>query len=118
MKFFLDENFPRSAKSLLVSDGHEVLDALDFFDPGAEDGLLFAKAQELGAVFLTTDRDFFHTAPSWVDSHAGIIVIALRQPTRARIISRLAGFLKSEDESSISGNAYQLRDNTYSVRRN
>jgi len=36
-------------------------------------------------VFLTTDRDFFHTIPHIHDKHAGIIVIALRQPNRSTI---------------------------------
>lgn len=63
MKFFLDENFPRPAVPLLQAAGHETVHALERFAPGTEDDRLFARAQEEGAIFLTTDKDFFHTVP-------------------------------------------------------
>ena len=53
------------------------------------DETVFRKAKDFGAVLLTTDRDFFHTIPHLHDTHCGVIVIALRQPNRAAILSRL-----------------------------
>ena len=116
MTFFLDENFPRSAAALLLRHGHEVVDSRDVCDSGTGDDVLFSKAQDLEAVFLTTDRDFFHTVPHQWKVHAGVIVIALRQPSRSAILSRLEWFLQSTQPESICGRVYQLRDTTY-VRR-
>lgn len=59
MKFFLDENFPKSAVTWLMQFGHEVFDLRGNDAEGIPDHELFAKAQELNAIILTTDRDFF-----------------------------------------------------------
>ncbi len=101
MRFLLDENFPRAAADLLVAAGHECSRALEHFPPGRADDLLFAKAQELGAVFVTTDRDFFHTIPWLHDRHCGVIAITLSQPNRAALLARLQdalGRLRNETE--------------------
>lgn len=89
MRFFLDENFPRAAVGELVQAGHECSRALDHFPRGASDEAIFAKAQELGAVLVTTDRDFFHTVPWLHGKHAGVIAITLAQPNRAALLERL-----------------------------
>ena len=89
MRFLLDENFPRAAVDELVQAGHECSRALDHFPRGASDEAIFAKAQEFGAILVTTDRDFFHTVP-WVhETHAGVIAITLAQPNRAALLARL-----------------------------
>ena len=94
MRFFLDENFPRAAEDVLISAGHECSRALQHFPAGAHDDELFAKAQELDAVFVTTDRDFFHTVPWLHARHAGVIAITLSQPNRARLLARLRDALR------------------------
>jgi hypothetical protein len=73
----------------LLAAGHVCCRALDYFPPGASDEKLFAKAQELEAVFVTTDRDSFHTIPWLHARHAGVIAITLAQPNRAALLSRL-----------------------------
>jgi predicted nuclease of predicted toxin-antitoxin system len=59
MTFFLDENFPRTALAHMQTKGHNASHALDAFPPGTSDDKLFALAQEQGAIFVTTDKDFF-----------------------------------------------------------
>ena len=90
MKFFLDENFPKAAAGMLESLGHVVFDLRGTEREGSPDADVFAEAQRLEAVFLTTDRDFFHTIPHLFPLHAGVIVIALRQPNRAGLRPRNA----------------------------
>ena len=89
MRFFLNENFPRAAVDELTAMGHECSRALEHFPAGTSDDDLFAKAQELCAVFVTTDRDFFHTVPWLHEHHAGVIAITLAQPNRAGLLARL-----------------------------
>ena len=83
MKFLLDENFPRPALAQLQSAGHSAVHALEIFPPGTADERLFAHAQSEHAIFVSTDRDFFHTVPLAFARHHGTIVITLRQPNRA-----------------------------------
>jgi len=97
VRFFLDENFPRAAAQLLAAAGHECSRALDYFPPGAADDALFAKAQALGAVFVTTDRDFFHTIPWLHNNHAGVIVVTLAQPDREALLARLGDALRRRE---------------------
>jgi len=42
MRFFLDENFPKSAVALLMSHGHDVFDIRGTADEGAEDAQILA----------------------------------------------------------------------------
>lgn len=89
MKFFLDENFPKSATGMLEHLGHVVFDL--GCAEGSRDADIFDEAQKCGAIFLTTDRDFFHTIPHLFPHHEGVIVIALRQPNRAAILENRRG---------------------------
>lgn len=113
MRFLLDENFPKAATSLLEGVGHEVHDFRGTPDEGIEDGTVFSMAQSLDAVLLTTDRDFFHTIPHLFNTHAGVVVIALRQPNRNAILSRLKWLLGHIDESALKNRCFQLRDSTW-----
>jgi predicted nuclease of predicted toxin-antitoxin system len=69
VKFFLDENFPRKATRMLESHGFEVFDIRGTEIEGADDKTLFEKAQQHEAIFLTTDKDFYHTVPFFYESH-------------------------------------------------
>src|SRR5688572_25183612 len=93
MLFFFDENFPLSAAEFLKTRGHTAVRALDYFPLGSADDVLFDKAQELGATFLSTDKDFFHTVPFLrTDRKIAVVAITLAQPTRASCLSVLRGF--------------------------
>ena len=89
MKFFLDENFPKKAAPILEAEGFKVFDIRGTDIEGADDEVLFEKAQAREAVFLTTDKDFFHTIQFLYEKHNGIIVIALSQPDAISILDKL-----------------------------
>ena len=112
MTFLRDENFLLSAAAFLRVRGHEVHTVQETCGSGAGDEEVFAEAQRLCAVLLTSDRDFYHTIPVLHPEHHGIVVIALRQPTRQAILARLEWFLDN-DHLVISNRAYILRDSTY-----
>ncbi len=115
MKFFLDENFPKAAQALLLTRSHSVFDIRGTADEGATDEEIFQMTLARKAVFLSTDRDFFHTIPHLYTDHFGIVVIALRQPNRDAILSRLSWFLDNFDESSMVGRAYLLREHACTI---
>jgi len=115
MKFFLDENFPKSAAPWLSQFGHEVFDLRGTEGEGMPDHELFAQAQELKAIILTTDRDFFHTVPHLFEHHAGVLVVALRQPNRKNIMAKMEWSLKHFRPSEFTNRVIQLRDKTWSA---
>jgi hypothetical protein len=102
-----------AAVGLLEGMGHVVFDLRGSGREGLPDPDIFAEAQLSAAVFLTTDRDFFHTIPHIHDKHAGIIVIALRQPNRSAILEKLLWLLKHLQPDSFRNRVIQLRDQTW-----
>ena len=76
MKFLLDENFPKSAEQLLAEFNHQTIDIRGTDQQGIDDFQIFEVAQHQSAVFLTTDRDFYHTVPLSYEIYYGVIVIA------------------------------------------
>lgn len=115
MRFLLDENFPKAARNLLEGFSHDVVDFREIGREGAPDTEVFGAAQRESAVILTTDRDFFHTLGRQHQEHFGIVVIALKKPTRAAIMGRLEWFLKNIPVEKVRGRAFQLRDQSWQV---
>ena len=110
MKFFLDENFPRPVLAQLQAAGHSAVHALEIFPPGTADDQLFAHAQREKAVFITTDKDFFHTIPLGFAAHHGAIVITLHRPNRDELLRRLADALAALGERNLTDTVWLITD--------
>ena len=116
MRFFFDENFPKSAAEVLERFGY------DWYDPrgteleGAADSTVIEEARRQKAVLLTTDRDFFHTLHHQYPDHSGVIVVALKQPNREAILKRLEWVLGNIAEGNSAGRTFQLRDQSWVAR--
>lgn len=110
MKFFLDENFPYVAVTQLQKGGHAAVHALEFFAPGTADDTLFAHAQQESAVFITTDKDFFHTVPLTFAHHHGAMVITLRRPNRAELLRRLSDAVFELGERTLVNTVWLISD--------
>jgi len=115
MRFLFDENFPLSAAATVEACGHEAVPFAEACARGADDEAVFSTAQTLGAVILTSDRDFYHTMPLLHPRHCGIVVVALRQPSRTAIAARLKWFLEHFKEP-LDNRAAILRDFSYRVK--
>lgn len=111
MKFFLDENFPRKASEILTEAGFEVFDIRGTAEEGLSDDAIFKKAIKIGAVFLTTDKDFYHTIPHLYSNHSGIIVINLSQPNSSSIINKLCQAIEFVNNNIIENCCVMLTDN-------
>lgn len=110
MKFFLDENFPRPALLQLQNAGHSATHALEIFPAGTTDEKLFTHAQNICAIFLTTDKDFFHTVPLAFAQHCGTMVITLRRPNRAALLRRLQDALNLLGDRNLDNTAWLVTD--------
>jgi predicted nuclease of predicted toxin-antitoxin system len=115
MRFLLDENFPKAVIPVLEAMGHEVDDFRLLGTIGAPDNEIVRLAKERSAVILTTDRDFFHTLGQNLSEHCGIIVVAVKQPTRAAIVSRIEWFIEHIGLHRVQGRVFQLRDRAWMV---
>ena len=115
MKFFLDENFPKKAISLLETQQHTAFDIRGSSHEGLEDKELFSLAKKEKAVFLTTDKDFYHTIHLTEKPHYGIIVIALRQPNSKAILDKLEWVLINIEKFSFKNECLLLTDSKCTV---
>lgn len=110
MVFFLDENFPRRASSILVENGNKAIDIRGTELEGIDDVEIFKIAQKYKAVFLTTDRDFYHTIPYKYPDHFGIIVVALSRPDAKSICDKLKIGLSYISKNSMAGRCILFTD--------
>ncbi len=115
MNFFLDENIPKSVVKYLTKQGNSVFDIRATKNEGAEDSIIFEMAQKEHAIFVTTDRDFFHTIPYLFEKHCGVIVIALRQPNSIQIKNKIIWALDNLDFSTFTNKILLLKDNQYTI---
>lgn len=118
MNFFLDENFPKTAVSTLERKGHKVFDIRGTKHEGCSDFTIFDFAQKNKAIFLTTDKDFYHTIQFIRRNHFGIIVIALSQPNLKGILSKLNYALNYVENVEIKSRCLLLKDNQAYLNQN
>jgi predicted nuclease of predicted toxin-antitoxin system len=71
---------------------------------------LFAHAQKERAIFISTDKDFFHTVPLTFARHHGAIVITLRRPNRDELLRRLADALTALGERKLDDSIWLVTD--------
>jgi len=83
---------------------------LDAFPQGTADDKLFACSQAQEAIFVTTDKDFFHTVPLSFARHHGAIVITLRKPNRADLIRRLTDALAALGGRDLNDTVWLVTD--------
>ena len=115
MNIFLDENIPKITKSILEEKGHTVFDIRGTSQEGLEDLKLFSMAKTRKAVFLTTDKDFYHTIHLTEKPHYGIIVIALKQPNAKAIIDKINWLIANFGKFALKDKCLLLTDSKCAV---
>jgi predicted nuclease of predicted toxin-antitoxin system len=110
MIFVLDENFPGAALSLLTKYGHTGHSVLEFTATGTDDLKVFDVAQTQQAVLVTTDKDFYHTIPLLFSEHHGVVVIALHQPNREKLLRRPEWAMRWMKQGDIRGRVLLVTD--------
>lgn len=115
MNFFLDENFPKIAGKILEAEGHAVFDIRGTEKEGISDIDIFNISKNSSAVFLTTDKDFYHTIHLTSKPHHGIVIIALAQPNADNIILKLKWFLKHISGQKMKDKCFLITDNRCNI---
>lgn len=115
MKFFVDENIPNVCVQFLSLAGHSTFDIRGTDSEGTDDQSIFKMAQEKETVFITTDKDFFHTIPHLYKNHFGVVVINLRQPNKFNMLEKITWALSNIDFTDFESKVLLLRDNNYTL---
>lgn len=118
MKFILDANMPRSAKSIFT-EADEVVHVRDIGLGDASDSDILQYAVGEQAVVVTRDMDFANIVLHPVASHAGVVV--LRVPpsfTAAQIVGFLLWFMEEiGDMRQLSHALIIVEPNRFRIRK-
>ncbi|MBI3267613.1 MAG: DUF5615 family PIN-like protein [Planctomycetes bacterium] len=114
MKVLIDENIPRMTAAALPALGHDVRDVRGIHLQGLPDPRLWDEAQRESRLLITTDKGF---ALRRQDSHHGLLIVRLRQPTRQKIHDRVRRALARYRPEEWPGLLVVMRDAVQSVWR-
>lgn len=107
MKIFVDENIPFITVKEMVLQEYDVIDIRGTDDQGIADEVLWQKAQDLQCLLITTDKGF---AVHRDESHYGILIIRLKQPSRQKIHQRVLQALRRYTPKQWPGLMVVMRD--------
>ena len=85
MKIKIDENIPSSLVEDLTALGHDVLSVFQQGLKGASDSLVWDKVQHEERFFITQDLDFSDINKYRPGTHAGMLLVRLREPGRLKL---------------------------------
>lgn len=95
MKVKLDENLPVALVETITALGHDV-DAVPMEGLGGHaDGAVWSAAQAEGRLLVTQDLDFADVRRFAPETHAGILLVRLRTPSRSALVERVAALFSS-----------------------
>jgi len=89
MKIKLDENIPATVIGDLSELGHDTLSVYQQGLKGTPDSLLWKKVQAEQRFFITQDLDFSDAIKFRPGSHAGILLMRLRDPGRLKLRQKI-----------------------------
>ena len=107
MKVLVDENIPLITVEGLRLKGFDVTNIRGSAEQGITDELLWQKAQHEKRIFITTDKGFsIHRN----ETHYGILIVRLKQPTRLKIHQRVIQAIAKYSEQQWHGLMVVMRD--------
>lgn len=109
MRFYFDEHMPRAVEKEMISQGHEVIMAVDVGMQGADDDtghLMYATEHE--AVLVTRDLPFVGRASKRTD-HSGVIGWTGHINDIGGMIKALTKFAYENNPEDIIGQVFWLK---------
>jgi len=100
MKIKLDENIPHRLANLLEQIGHDVDTVLDEGLNGKSDEEIWEAVQKNNHFLITQDLDFSNIHQFAPGTHAGILILRLRDPGRENLFRRVSTLFQMEDVES------------------
>ncbi|HKW16539.1 MAG TPA: DUF5615 family PIN-like protein [Terriglobales bacterium] len=103
MKIKLDENLPAFLAGSLQNLGHDVQTTLDEGLKGEDDHAIWNAAQAESRFVITQDLDFSDLRRFTPGSHAGILLVRLREPSRQNLAAVVEKIFRTEDVTEWEG---------------
>jgi len=117
MKIKLDENIPGRLVSVLSQLGHDVDTVVQEGLSGRDDERIWHVAQETNRFLITQDLDFSDIQRFKPGSHAGILMMRLRNPGRTALFRRLELVFRTEAVETWQGCFVVVSNRKIRIRR-
>ena len=111
MKILVDENIPLLTVKELRAKGFDVADVRRTVDQAIPDERLWQKAQKEERLLISTDKGFSIYRN---ETHHGILIVRLRQPTRLKIHKRVMQAINKHSKKEWLGLMVIMRDSVQS----
>jgi len=117
MKVKLDENLPQALAGVLSDLGHDVDTVIEEGLAAADDNAVWRAAQNAGRVLVTQDLDFSDIRKFQPGMHCGLVLVRLRDPSRAALLERVRGIFASESIEQWAGCFVVATEHKLRIRR-
>jgi predicted nuclease of predicted toxin-antitoxin system len=113
----LDENVSVRAKALFVAAGHDAESVIDEGMPGVRDEELLAVCAREERVLVTFDVGFGDVRAHPPGTHAGVVLLRLRDQQPAATFEVLRSLLAAHDLVAFAGSLAVVTDENVRIRR-
>ncbi len=117
MRIKIDENLPAILVDVLAEFGHDAETSPSEGLAGKSDEDIWAAAVAAGRFLITQDMDFSDMRRYTPGTHPGILLVRLRDPSRAVFVERLSQILRTEDIADWEGCIVVTTEHKVRVRR-
>lgn len=117
MKIKLDENIPVRLQPVLQQLGHDTDSVIQEGLAGCTDERIWQAALEAGRFLITQDLDFSDVQRFRPGTHAGILVMRLRNAGREAIVRRVGQIFQDEAVSEWQGCFVTVSERKIRIRR-
>lgn len=117
MRIKLDENLPEELAAALRSRGHDVHTVFQEQLSGQPDPTVWDAARREKRFLVTQDLDFSDIRRYQPGTHAGVLLVRLRSPSRSRLAARVADVFLTHPPESLEGAFVVASDTKVRVRR-
>lgn len=116
LRFFLDEDMPRSSGDIIKNHNYEVTDVRDTELRGATDEEIIERAREKNEIVVTRDTDFGDVLR--YPDHPGALILRLPHNfTASKINERLDKFLSETDPEKLKNTITILELERYRTKK-
>jgi predicted nuclease of predicted toxin-antitoxin system len=117
MKVKIDENVPARLVAELTRLGHHVDTVASEGLQGKPDDVVWAAAQRERRLLITQDLDFSDVRRFRPGTHAGLLLVRLREPGATALFNRIAAVARDEGLELLEGCFAVLTDRKLRIRR-
>lgn len=115
MRFLADENIACSTINMLKKSGYDVKDHKELRLTGKKDEVVIKKANDQERIIITLDKDFGNIMRHPLESHCGVILIAIKNATPVRVNFYLRELFNKIKKEKLKKSLVIVKENGFKI---